>query len=612
MKSFRHSALTTLILGMTIAVVADEREERLSDEHRKWLKEEVVYIITEQEKDVFLSLETEEQRNLLIDAFWEKRDPYPATFENEFKTEHYRRIEHANEYLSRDAPMPGWRTDRGEYYIILGEPISIQRFDGLSDVVSSEIWYYNGDPQLGLPSRFNLLFFRDYGVGHYELYDPINHGPPRLLRAGASVIPDPNQALDVLELVSIDLAIASVTVDLTEMGANVLRASRDPNSRFFRPSMSNNYTMANIVESPKRRLDTEYLEGYLRYGERVDVEYSFRFIRNRFYATVLPGPDNTPFVHFIIEIDPENFSVEGDDEGRFHTTLDIGVEVRDLEGKSIALANTVPIEISASQLQQVAHLPFAYEDDFPLAVPGSYKMSVTLRNRFTKQFTVAEAVSGDGSGLVGGKLSLKGVVGGRYRLRARLVDPSEGVVVERSGTITVSPRAEILRAGLVYREGFRTEVPGLLPLARGQQLLVTGHIDEAIAEFQESVDAANPQLPMAKWKLANALLYARQADRALEILLPLEEQYANEYDVVEGLGLAYYLRDEFQAAIPHLETAMGIRAPDITVLNALGSCYRASGRNEEAKTLFRRSLELKSDQPAVQEWLAAQGEGGGE
>ena len=515
------------------------------------------------------------------------------------------------------------------------------------------------------------------------------------------MIPDPNQALDVLQLVSIDLAIASVAVDLTEMGANVLRASRDPNSRFFRPSMSNNFTMANIVESPKRRVDTEYLEGYLRYGERVSVEYSFRFIPSRFYATVLPGPDNTPFVHFIIEIDPENFSVEGDDEGRFHTTLDIGVEVRDLEGKSIALANTVPIEISASQLQQVARFPFAYEDDFPLAVPGSYKMSVTLRNRFTKQFTVAEAdievpryeekidlsdvvpayseewialakanehltfqlgsvrmnpaveglfaigdtvhaftvvrgatpehqvrfsildgeetltevaatVPGDGSGLVGGKLSLKGVVGGRYRLRAQLVDPSGGVVVERSGTITVSPRAEILRAGLVYREGFRTEVPGLLPLARGQQLLVTGHIDEAIAEFQESVDAANPQLPMAKWKLANALLYARQADRALEILLPLEEQYANEYDVVEGLGLAYYLRDEFQAAIPHLETAMGIRAPDITVLNALGSCYRASGRNEEAKTLFRRSLELKSDQPAVQEWLAAQGEGGGE
>jgi Flp pilus assembly protein TadD len=117
---------------------------------------------------------------------------------------------------------------------------------------------------------------------------------------------------------------------------------------------------------------------------------------------------------------------------------------------------------------------------------------------------------------------------------------------------------------------------------------------------------------MAKWKLANALLYARQADRALQILLPLEEQYANEYDVVEGLGLALYLKEECKAAIPYLEKAMGIRAPDITVLNALGFCYRAAGRIEEAKALFKRSLEMKSDQPAVQEWLAAQGEGGGE
>jgi Flp pilus assembly protein TadD len=164
---------------------------------------------------------------------------------------------------------------------------------------------------------------------------------------------------------------------------------------------------------------------------------------------------------------------------------------------------------------------------------------------------------------------------------------------------------------MVYRQGFHAEVPGLLPLARGQQLLVVGRVDEAIAEFQESVDANNPQLPMAKWKLANALLFARQADRALEILLPLKEQFANEYDVVEGLGLAYYLRDEYEAAIPYLEKAMGIRAPDTTVLNALGSCYQATGRNEEAKAFFKRSLELKPDQPAVQEWLAAQGNSGG-
>jgi GWxTD domain-containing protein len=698
LKLLRQSTFTVLILGVTSTAFADEREDRLPDEHRRWLKEEVVYIITDKEKDVFLSLETDEQRNLLIDAFWEKRDPYPATLENEFKTEHYRRIEHADKFFSRDAPMLGWRTDRGKYYIILGEPASIQRYDGLSKVVSSEIWYYDGDPKLGLPPRFNLLFFKDYDVGPYELYHPVSDGPQKLLRAAAGSYSMANQseAVGELELANIDLAIASITVDLTEMGVN-LRASRDP--QFYRPSLSADATLANIAESAKKRVSTDHLEGYLRYGDRVSAEYSFNFIPNRSYVTVLPGPDDTPFVHFVIEIDPENFSVEADDQGRFHTTLDIGIEVRDPEGNSIALGNTVPIEMSASQLEQVARSPFAYEDDFPLAVPGRYQMSVTWRNRLTKQFTVMEAdievpslgaetslsnvvpayrddwvtrarpedyltfqigavrmepaveglfaigdavhaftvvrgatpehrirfsildgeralterevaVGADG-GLTGGTLSLTGIVGGRYRLQAQLVDANGVVVAESWEAIAVSPRTRIPRAQMVYRQGFHAEVPGLLPLARGQQLLVVGRVDEAIAEFQESVDANNPQLPMAKWKLANALLFARQADRALEILLPLKEQFANEYDVVEGLGLAYYLRDEYEAAIPYLEKAMGIRAPDTTVLNALGSCYQATGRNEEAKAFFKRSLELKPDQPAVQEWLAAQGNSGG-
>ncbi len=89
MKFLGHSTFAVLFLGLAVAAFSDEREDRLSDEHLKWLKEEVVYIITDKERDVFLSLEVEEQRDLFIDAFWEKRDPFPATLENEFKTEHY-------------------------------------------------------------------------------------------------------------------------------------------------------------------------------------------------------------------------------------------------------------------------------------------------------------------------------------------------------------------------------------------------------------------------------------------------------------------------------------------------------------------------------------------
>ena len=70
----------------------DDRLEKLSSEHRKWLVEEVVYIILDRERDVFLSVETVDDRNRFIEAFWRKRDPNRATPENEFKEEHYRRV----------------------------------------------------------------------------------------------------------------------------------------------------------------------------------------------------------------------------------------------------------------------------------------------------------------------------------------------------------------------------------------------------------------------------------------------------------------------------------------------------------------------------------------
>ncbi|MEE9179484.1 MAG: hypothetical protein V3U22_01205, partial [Vicinamibacteria bacterium] len=70
MRSLGQSTFPVLFLGLAVTAFSDEREDRLSDEHLRWLKEEVVYIITDKERDVLLSLEIEEQRDLFIDAFW--------------------------------------------------------------------------------------------------------------------------------------------------------------------------------------------------------------------------------------------------------------------------------------------------------------------------------------------------------------------------------------------------------------------------------------------------------------------------------------------------------------------------------------------------------------
>ncbi len=96
----------------------------LSKTYRKWLDEDVRWIITDQEKSAFMQLSNDEERDQFIEAFWQRRDPTPDTEENEFKEEHYRRIAYANEHFP--AGIPGWKTDRGRIYIVFGPADEIE------------------------------------------------------------------------------------------------------------------------------------------------------------------------------------------------------------------------------------------------------------------------------------------------------------------------------------------------------------------------------------------------------------------------------------------------------------------------------------------------------
>jgi GWxTD domain-containing protein len=89
----------------------------------KWLNEDVAYIITDNERNAFLQLNTDEEREKFVEQFWLRRDPTPDTLENEFKEEHYRRIAYANEHFA--SRVPGWKTDRGRVYIQFGPPDAI-------------------------------------------------------------------------------------------------------------------------------------------------------------------------------------------------------------------------------------------------------------------------------------------------------------------------------------------------------------------------------------------------------------------------------------------------------------------------------------------------------
>jgi GWxTD domain-containing protein len=98
-------------------------KQELSKTYKKWLDEDVRWIITDEEQKAFKMLSNDEERDQFIEAFWQRRDPTPDTEENEFKEEHYRRIAYANEHFA--AGIPGWKTDRGRIYIMYGPPDEI-------------------------------------------------------------------------------------------------------------------------------------------------------------------------------------------------------------------------------------------------------------------------------------------------------------------------------------------------------------------------------------------------------------------------------------------------------------------------------------------------------
>jgi GWxTD domain-containing protein len=117
----------------TIAKPLTEKQKRKRDEklrkeletpYKKWLNEDVVYIITDEEKTAFRRLATDEEREQFIEQFWLRRDPTPDTEENEFKEEHYRRIAYANDHYA--SGIPGWKADRGRIYITYGPPDEIE------------------------------------------------------------------------------------------------------------------------------------------------------------------------------------------------------------------------------------------------------------------------------------------------------------------------------------------------------------------------------------------------------------------------------------------------------------------------------------------------------
>lgn len=154
------------------------RKEKMGDYYKRWLNEDVRWIITDEEMSAFKKLATNAERDQFIEQFWLRRDPTPDTEENEYKEEHYRRIAYANEHFA--AGVPGWRTDRGRMYIMYGKPDSIdahpaggpylrpaEEGGGSTSTYPFEVWRYRYLEGIG--QEIEIEFVDTCGCGEYHM-----------------------------------------------------------------------------------------------------------------------------------------------------------------------------------------------------------------------------------------------------------------------------------------------------------------------------------------------------------------------------------------------------------------------------------------------------------
>jgi GWxTD domain-containing protein len=350
----------------------------LSPKHKKWLEEEVPYIVTTKERDVFRKLETDELRDRFIEEFWKQRDPTPGTPRNEFKEEHYRRIEYANMTFGRGTPFQGWRTERGRIYIILGPPVDVQRIVS-SDAYPMELWYYKGNPGLGQAPYYRLLFYQKYGAGDYILYNPIANSPKELVgnpgkyrKQSGTATPDDwdeadQNAYQVLRQ-TVSPEVASATLSMI------------PGNDSLQVRIPSSILLAEVQKYPQKKVDDAYALDFLNHKATVEVSYSVHFIGNRTAVSVLTSPSGLYFLHYVIV--PETLSMDTYQD-RYVADLRTTLRLSDTTGKTVfQQEKLIPIEMRKDELKAVENSSFQFYDAVPV-IPGNYLLNILMENTMT-------------------------------------------------------------------------------------------------------------------------------------------------------------------------------------------------------------------------------------
>jgi GWxTD domain-containing protein len=379
----RRPALLAVALALALAGAGPAhagqkaREKDLPPQYQDWLKL-TAYFIQPVERDVFLQLTTDRDRDLFIEMFWNQRDPTPGTPTNEYRDEMMERFKYVNRMFGRSSVREGWRTDMGRFYMILGPPISIERFETSSFIIPCQAWTYYGDPAKSLPTLFVLLFIQKSGVGDYKLYDPLIDGPSSLLvnKRELDYLTDEELYEKIKELAPTlaDLSITMVPGEITYD---------------YMPSPRYNIILADILESPKQDIRPTYATHFLEYRGMVSTEYLTNYIEaNASTALILDPQTGLRFLHFSVVPSKVSFDLY-EPKNQHFCNFQATVSLRVADEIVFQYTKDFAIYIPDSGIERVRANGLAIEDSFPVA-PGKFKLAVLLTNSVGKEFCVTE------------------------------------------------------------------------------------------------------------------------------------------------------------------------------------------------------------------------------
>jgi GWxTD domain-containing protein len=347
----------------------------LSDAHKYWW-DLVSYIALKEEKNAFLSLENDRDRDLFIKTFWLQRDPTPGTPENEYKDEMQKRFAYANDHYGRGAGRPGWMTDMGRFYMILGKPNSVEQFPSSVGLYPAEVWYYYGNKRLGLPTYFNVTFYRPQYQPTWILYNPAQDGPAALLVNYEPVDYENYEQLYMrIQQLAPTLAMPAISM-IPNQTSNMTRSL----------SMRSNLILSNIYESPKREINVSYATNFLNYKGFVDVDASVNYIENTHLVSV-NRYSRFGFSFITLSVKPKEISVGYHrDRDQYFFNFEMSVSLKKGEKFIHQYTKNFDFYIDPDKVNNLKGSGVVLHDSFPV-IPGDYTLMVFVKNTVGKEFT---------------------------------------------------------------------------------------------------------------------------------------------------------------------------------------------------------------------------------